>query len=189
MLEYDEVETFAGSLIAATSSVSDVRGSATYEGGATGVYVHAMTKSDGSRLLATAGHFTADASLTATFKQTVDDLATTTVDEADSIAPSLLDTLSGTIDNFELSGGEENAWAVNLQGDITDNAGTATGTANGGGVAGEFSATFHGLATHDHDNDDATADVPTAPGSVVGEFDANFSNGSVAGAFGARKQN
>ena len=26
-----------------------------------------------------------------------------------------------------------------------------------------------------------------APDSVVGEFDANFSNGSVAGGFGARK--
>ena len=25
------------------------------------------------------------------------------------------------------------------------------------------------------------------PSSVVGEFDANFNNGSVAGAFGARK--
>ena len=43
-------------------------------------------------------------------------------------------------------------------------------------LAGTFSATFHGPTEDD-----------TQPTSVVGEFGANFSNGSVAGAFGARK--
>ena len=33
-----------------------------------------------------------------------------------------------------------------------------------------------------------TSFATVAPGSVVGEFNANFSNGSVAGGFGARKQ-
>ena len=185
---YNEVETFASSSLAATGDVSAVTGQATYEGGATGVYVHSVSNPDGTEKSATSGHFTADVNLTATFRQTVDNPATTTIDEADQIAPSLLNTLSGTIDNFKLAHGEQNAWSVNLQGDITEGTGVASGTANGGGEPGTYSATFHGPATYDHDDNDQTADVPTAPGSVVGEFNANFSNGSVAGGFGARKQ-
>ena len=175
---YNEVETFAGSSIAASGSVASVRGSATYEGGATGVYVRETYKStDGSVDTATSGHFRADASLTATFGQTVDDPETTTVDETDTIAPNLFNTLSGTIDNFQLSGGDENEWSVNLQGGIMDDAGTASGMANGGGDPGTFSATFHGPTTDD-----------AQPSSVVGEFNANFGNGTAAGGFGAHKQ-
>ncbi len=187
VLEYDEVQTFATSSVAETGSVAQVTGSAKYEGDALGVYVKNVHKTDGTIDTATSGHFTADVELTAYFGQTVDNPATTGVDETDSIAPRLLNTLSGTIDNFELAGGEENTWAVNLQGEITEGDGTASGTANGGGAAGTYSATFHGPATHDHDDDTTTTEVPIAPGSVVGEFGANFSNGSVAGAFGARK--
>ena len=63
------------------------------------------------------------------------------------------------------------------------------GTANGGGAEGSFSATFHGdVMAVDHDMDDATPDVAPHPSSVVGEFNANFSNGSAVGGFGARKQ-
>ena len=36
--------------------------------------------------------------------------------------------------------------------------------------------------------DGVTPMIHRQPSSVVGEFDANFSNGSVAGGFGARKQ-
>ena len=168
---YIEVQTFAGSSITA-SDVSAVTGSATYNGGATGVYVHSEVNSDGSRVATTAGQFSADASLTAYFGQTGETPA-----EDGTIAPNLLDTLSGTIDNFALENNEVNAWAVNLQGNIADDdTGTASGSANGGGLAGTFSATFHGPTEDD-----------TQPTSVVGEFGANFSNGSVAGAFGARK--
>ncbi len=53
VVEYDEVETFAESSIDKTDSVDAVIGSATYEGGATGVYVHAVTNSDGTRASAT----------------------------------------------------------------------------------------------------------------------------------------
>ena len=35
--------------------------------------------------------------------------------------------------------------------------------------------------------DNATIDVAPAPSSVVGEFNANFVNGTVAGGFGARE--
>ena len=179
---YNEVETFAGSSIAVSGSVASVTGSATYEGGATGVYVRETYKStDGSVDTATSGHFRADASLTATFGQTVDDTETTTVDEAGTIVPNLVNTLAGTIDNFQLSGGDENEWSVNLQGGIETDDGMATGTANGGGDPGTFSATFHG-PTEDAD------DVSIQPHTVVGEFNANFGNGTAAGSFGARKQ-
>ena len=39
VLTYDEVQTFAGSSIDASASVTDVEGMASYEGGAVGVYV------------------------------------------------------------------------------------------------------------------------------------------------------
>ena len=179
MLTYDEVETFAGSSVAASGSVTDVEGTATYNGGATGVYVHSVSNSDGTEASATSGQFAADANLTATFGQTTDDPDTTTVNEGGTILPNLLYTLNGNISNFVLENEEENTWAVNLKGMIVDNAGTATGTANGGGDPGTFNATFHGPTGDANDEQ---------PGSVVGEFDAKFSNGAVAGAFGARKE-
>ena len=181
VLTYNEVETFASSSVAVSGSVGAVTGSATYEeGGATGVYVREVYKAeDGSVDTATSGHFTADARLMATFGQ---------VDEEDctgancgTIASNMLNTLTGTIDNFQLSGEEPNDWSVNLDGDIDTGAGTASGTANGGGAAGTYSATFHGPNV-DADND------PIQPHTVVGEFNANFGNGTAAGGFGARKQ-
>ena len=177
VLTYNEVETFAGSSLGATqSNVGAVVGSATYNGGATGVYVKNVTKSDGTLDTATAGHFTAAATLEAFFGGT-------------SVAADLHETVTGTIDKFELSGGEETAWSVSLKSDMfTPEAGTASGVANGGGTPGTFNATFYGdTAGYNHDMDPDTLDIARQPGSVVGEFDANFSNGSVAGAFGATK--
>ena len=175
---YDEVETFADSSIEEpTGSVADVTGSATYEGGATGVYVHSVTKPDGTRASATSGHFNADAELEANFG------------ELPSVAMDLHNTVTGTIDNFDLSGHDTGpGWSVTLQGGIVENDGTASGTAMGGSGMGSFNATFYGPATHDDDDNTVTPEVPTAPGSVVGEFNAGFSNGSVAGGFGARKE-
>ena len=172
---YEEVETFADSSVDPSVNVSAVEGSATYEGGSTGVYVRNVFDSLGEIGTATSGHFTADVVLKATFGQ-VDNEA-----NEGTIAQSLLYTLTGTIDNFDLSGGEANLWAVNLEGDITENDGTVSGDANGGGAEGSFNAIFHGSVT-------AVETVVPQPSSVVGEFDANFSNGSVAGGFGARKK-
>ena len=96
-----------------------------------------------------------------------------------TIADNLLNTVTGDIDNFALENDEANTWAVNLKGVIDMARGVVTvGTANGGGAAGTFNATFYGPTGDDKD---------VQPSSVVGEFGANFSNGSVAGAFGARK--
>ena len=188
---YDEVQTFAGASdgLPASSSVAQVTGSASYEGGATGVYTrnHEYDSATGDLTNATSGHFTADVALTATFGQVNDD------NDEGTIAENLLNTLTGTIDDFTLNpsmpGGPEpaNEWSVNLVGDIVANAGTASGTANGGGAEGSFSATFHGDVTEvDHDMDPDTDMVAPYPSAVVGEFDANFGNGSVAGGFGAR---
>ena len=80
-----------------------VEGSATYNGGATGVYVKNAHNSDGTLDTATAGHFTADAELTAYFGGT-------------SVAADDANSITGTINKFELSGGEENAWSVALKG-------------------------------------------------------------------------
>ena len=173
---YDEVETFAASSVAASGDVSSVTGSATYSGSTAGVYVRNVYNPDGTIDRATSGHFAADASLTATFGQVLDDAGEGT------IAPNLLYTLRGTIDSFRLSGGEANTWSVALHGDITESSGMAAGTARGGvsDRDGSFDATFHGPVT-DADND------PVQPHMVVGEFNADFSDGSVAGAFGARK--
>ena len=182
---YNEVETFAGSSIATSNSVASVTGRATYEGGAVGVYAirNAYSRTTGELADASSGHFKARASLQATFGQVTNDAGEGT------IAEDMLNRLTGTIDDFELSGGEANAWSVELQrGVINEAAGTASGIAAGGGAAGSYSATFHGsVAAFDHDDDAGTPDIVPQPGAVVGEFNADFSNGRVAGAFGARK--
>ena len=172
---YNEVQTFAASSVPASGDVGSVTGRATYRGDTTGVYVRNVYNTDGTIDRATSGHFTADADLTATFGQ-VNDAA-----GEGTIAPNQLYTLSGTINNFMLSGGEANMWSVALHGDIAEGSGDASGTAKGGveGDDGSFSATFHGPVT------DANSD-PVHPHTVVGEFNASFSDGSVAGAFGAR---
>ena len=182
VLTYNEVQTFAGSNLNPSGGVDAVTGSATYKGGATGVYVHSVAKTDGTRESATAGQFKADAELTATFGQVLADADDT---ESGTFAPNLLDTLSGTINNFVLEHGEEHRWSVTLEKndiDTTDGTLDGAGVAKGGGAEGSYSATFHGPTT------DAESD-PIQPHSVVGEFNANFSNGSAVGAYGARKQN
>ena len=178
---YNEVETFAGSSVPVSGDLGAVTGRATYNGGATGVYVRNVTGQDGAEILARSGHFRADAELRATFGQVLADPTDTT---SGTIAPNMLNTLRGTIDNFRLSDNSDlrPGWSVALEGDITAGTGTASGTAEGGMGDGSFTATFHGSTDPDADG---TAD--TQPGSVVGEFNAGFSNGSVAGAFGARK--
>ena len=102
VLTYNDVETFAGASegLPLSGALTDVEGTASYTGDAVGVYVHNVL-SDGGGMVesSTSGHFKADASLTATFAQ-----ITGTGPKADSIPPSLLNTVTGTINNFDLSG-------------------------------------------------------------------------------------
>lgn len=183
VVTYNEVETFAEASRDASGDVSLVEGSATYKGGATGVYVKNVLTPEGVIDRATAGHFTADATLTAIFGQLGEDPEEAVAEGTNpgTFAPNALNTLTGTINNFRLSGNEDNMWSVALEGDITATAGTASGTAKGGveDQDGSFSATFHGAA--------ATTTRPhTMPSAVIGEFNSVFSDGSVAGAFGAQ---
>ena len=93
------------------------------------------------------GQFTADAMLTATFGQ-VD------VDGEGTIPVSMLNTITGTVSDFMNADGEmiDAGWTLDLDGDITDNAGTFTGTTSadvdGDDMAdsdmGAFAGTFHG---------------------------------------------
>ena len=177
---YDEVEAFAMGTYGTTTTgsaggeLNDVEGSATYEGGATGVYVHNVLSSGGGTVASrTSGLFTADASLTAYFS-------------GGSIPSDKHNTITGTINNFVLEHGEAQDWSVALKGTRATGANTVTGTANGGGTEGNFSGMFHGPTPLTPATDDENARV--TPGSVAGEFNANFSNGSVLGAFGANKK-
>ena len=179
--KYNEVQTFAFSSIGAVTDVSGVVGTASYKGGAAGVYVRNVyvPSTVGEKKLdhANSGHFTAAVNLTASFAGT-------------SVAEDDRNSIKGTIDGFTLSGGEDaSGWGVNVDAEIAVNAGTASGMAKGGGTdPGSFSANFHGADTGDTDNDANTPEVAIGPKVLVGEFNAEFTNGSVAGGFGARKQ-
>ena len=169
VLTYNEVETFAEARgQTATGGTSGITGSATYSGDALGVYVHSVHDPDGTEASATSGHFTADVALTAYFGQTT----------KQDIAPTLLNSITGTINNFMLSGHDTGpGWSVSLEKDTDTRDGTPSGVAKGGGAGGNYSATFYGGNTTDDE----------APDAIVGEFNAFFSNGSVAGGFGATK--
>ena len=178
VLTYNMVDTFADGTMAA-ANVADVDGTASYKGSALGVYVHNVLDAGGEVASATSGMFTADAALTASFGQTGDDIATD-VTEMGSIVPDHTNTITGTIDNFELPGGEAQNWSVELargvMGAINDDGTFVDGTTKGGGAEGKYSGTFYGPT------------MDGAPSDVSGEFTANFLNGHVAGGFGATKQ-
>ena len=98
--------------------------------------------------------------------------------EDGTIAPNLLDTMTGTIDSFRDGYGAiiDEAWSAELmKGDIVANA--FTGDTTGGG---SYTGLFYG--------DSADVEMVTpAPSSLAGTFDAHFANGHVGGAFGANK--
>jgi hypothetical protein len=178
VITYDEVTTFYGSSEDLADSeggntgLDSVNGSASYSGDAVGVYVRDVhTEGGGMVVSSTSGHFVAAVALTAHFG-------------GSSIPEDMHGTVTGSISQFMLSGEEDNDWRVNLMGTRADGANTFSGTANGGGAEGTFNGNFYGAVTVDDDNtDDVNESV--FPSDVAGQFDANFSNGSVAGAFGA----
>ena len=159
---YNTVQTFATSSLTASTGLASVTGTASYEGGAAGVYVHETTNEDGTLDVATSGRFTADVALTAHF----------------SGNPLRVEnTLDGTISNFDLDGGPSTKWNVKVSATGLDTDAGFTGNASGmTGDNGSLSGRFHGAG------DEAT----DAPPVLMGEFNANFTNGHVAGAFGTR---
>ena len=184
VLTYNMVDTFAMGTVPPTGSVEDVTGTATYAGSALGVYVHNVLDPAGDIASATGGSFTADATLTASFGQIPEE-----EEGAGTIAPAHENTITGTIDNFELAGDEANSWSVELMRSGTyDETGedvAFVGKTKGGGAEGDYSGRFYGASSRtvvDGDTENF------APSSAAGEFTANFLNGHVAGGFGATKQ-
>ncbi len=181
---YDEVETFAGvgMGLGGATSVTTIEGSANYKGGAAGVYVRNvyLPSTEGEQEIdkATSGDFTAAVDLLANFG-------------GGSVAEDDWATITGNIDNFSLSGGEDaSGWGVKVVAEFGADGVTTVGddianSANGGGADdGSFFATFYG-------NDIKVVgggNVRIGPKVLVGEFNAEFTNGSVAGGFGARRQ-
>ncbi len=159
---YSDVQTFHGAVSSVDSPTYDaVEGTATFEGNAAGVYTYDTLKSDGSKEKVTAGSFEADVELTASFG-------------GDDVAVSKQDSIEGMITNFDLSGGESNAWVLKLnQGTITASDGTFSGMTNGGATNAPYEGQLYGGGGED------------APTMATGEFNGNFVNGMVAGAFGA----
>ena len=173
---YNAVQTFAGATgidVFPRNEMLNVMGAASYEGGAAGVYVKNSFTSEGELDTATSGTFTADVSLMAYFG-------------GDDVAANKQYSIEGSASNFALSGEEENSWAVNLKASGFNNMNEFTGTANGGGDEAPWNGAFYGAAEDTPDTDDGNAKL--APAGVAGEFNALFSNGHVAGAFGAHKQ-
>ena len=177
-------------------AVTNVLGTATYAGPATGLYMSKTLTPQGEPTGPFAsGQFTANAMLVANFG-------------GGNVAANNAFSISGTISNFMNASGEaiNPSWVVNLNrrmigtgGDEpqrnigatdaashgTGDAGTFSGVTDGGplgSVAGMWSGMFHG------GDDSTTTDVVEQPASVSGMFDAHFSNGHVRGSFGANKQ-
>ena len=195
VLTYNEVETFAaveGNEPTATTGLGAVTGSATYEGGSVGVYVKNVLYEQANITSATSGHFVADVELNANFG-------------GGGVAANDQFSIGGKITNFVLQHGEENDWAVGLgladfsggrKGDgapgksapgnshtnIFDGDATGDSTA----TAGTWNGTFYGESGQiDHDDEQATDPINTPPVAVIGEFNANFTDGTAAGGFGA----
>ena len=190
---YNEVETFAEATgIPATGDLglSAVVGTAGYKGGSVGVYVKNVLDDQANIVSATSGHFSADVELTANFG-------------GGNVPDNNQFAIEGMVTDFVLQHGEENDWAVKLgladfsgrtgmgpgkEGPGNDFAGTFSGVATGDSTAlpGTWNGAFHGSsAAVDHDMDGDTPNINPQPVAVVGEFNANFTDGTAAGGFGA----
>ena len=161
-----------------TASGETLTGSATYVGSAAGKF--AMSNAlDGT---GSAGHFTADAELTANFG---------------TIGADNQNGVTGTIDNFRLNDGSEDpGWSVELNrssawaadGGITGPASDATVWSINGNEA-DASGAWSGTMYDEMPGTAPTGDGSNIPTTVTGTFYSEFSNiGRMVGAFGADKE-
>ena len=188
-----EIQTFAGSSQAQITNpaLGSLRGSATYSGDAAGLYVRKSGfDSAGDPANVSNGTFVADVDLTAHFGN-----------DDGKVAAATQWSISGKVSKF-MDGSRDLGWTLMLDKadlgsrdvgtgvvvgtpsrDIADE--TTTGSA--GARQGNWSASMHGNANPG--NDDGTGNGPDAsndyPSSIAGEFNGHFTNGHVAGAFGA----
>ena len=192
---YNEVETFADMVghSPTENDIETVTGRAEYEGGSVGVYVKNVLDGEGNITSATSGHFSADVALTANFG-------------GGNVPLNNQFAIEGTVTGFVLANGEENDWAVKLG--LADFSGRAEGedpgesvpgnnkvgifdgetTGDSTAASGTWNGTFYGVVGQiDHDENSDTPAINTSPAAVTGEFNANFTDGTAAGGFGANK--
>ena len=169
---------YAANNASITGSIDDddFTGSATYTGGAAGVYVLKIDPSAENPDLYD-GEFVADVELKAQFD-----------------TPSRLEDewkITGTIDNFRSATSTDHklsGWDLDLSADFgarnaatkeisAPDLGLQSATTEGGGKSGTWAAAFYGT------NTSQALDIE----AVVGEFDGHFVDGHVVGAFGATK--
>ena len=177
---------------------SQIAGSATYTGGAAGKYAFLNEVLDE----ASAGHWTATATMTANFDADIDGTVTDGANPNDMGGVSV----SGTISNFVTDTGPEAGWMVRLaasdgvpdvdgtdstigmQGypnaDPVTNAGVATWSRGSDAAAkgvGTWSYAFHGAHG-------TVASVSSQPAAITGEFAAQIGSAAyITGAYGAQK--
>jgi hypothetical protein len=150
-------------------NVDDVEGSATYTGGAAGLYSRSVFDSAGKETILGGGRFAAEVELKAYFG-------------GPTITPENTDSISGKVFNFSASGDDAvNTWVVNLpkvQANVADTGtwtnGTFGSTAIGTDVDTSWTGTFYGP-----NEDDAQ------PTGVAGTFQQELSTRTITGAYGA----
>ena len=180
---YDGMQNYgaASSNVFTISDAAGLHGSATYTGGAAGVYSHRGA----------AGLFTADAELTANFDKDGD----ATSDSGDYSISGRIDNFRGTDGLFlgadtratpnDPDDGGENDWVVMLGMDELDATvagngyvtGNTTGSADGVTWTGTWTGQLYGPTMADMDS--------VAPSGVGGQFQSGNAHTSVVGAFGA----
>ena len=168
-----------------------LQGTATYDGSATGMYAQKDLEVVNGETVGTpaaVGQFSADVSLTAHFGNT----ASPAVNGSDKISAAELNTISGTIDNFQNAAGNmiSSNWVLKLNaasiGALTDASRIFSDTTGEGSSMGQWDGAFYGSAVNNPTGDSQTAD--NYPSSVAGRFTGHFQDGHVIGAFGAATQ-
>ena len=186
-----EIRTFTGAVgSAVNSSFDSVRGKATYSGAASGIYVKKSDfNADGDPSVIEDGNFIAGVDLTAQF-------GTTGTDNAGKVAANDEWSISGKISNF-MDGSENLGWTLMLEkADLGSGARSSgvlptPGASFSGetkGSAGSGEGAWSGQMWGDADaGGTPSGNDRSQPTGVTGEFNGHFTNGHVAGAFGAEK--
>ena len=181
----------------ANTTFTAVESKAVYNGSAAGKYVEktlAVVGGEAKPVAIAGDYFTADAQLTAYFGVTP------------NVAQNMHNTIRGTISNFKNSKGDDVNFTINLQAinfgrtanldadPPVNGRGTDVGSFVGGKIVG-----FHGTgsnitqATGGKWEGRFFGPLPTKaeetgkPTGVAGDFEANFNDGDVVGAFGATR--
>ena len=168
-----KVDGFFGGKAPRLAAFGQINDTATYKGGAAGLYTKREFAVGNDGDVTAAGRFTATAEFTATFGTD------------DQVGTAFMDSIIGTISYF-MDGDQmiDAAWVVELD-RISTGGGEMFGPEFTGGTAtgdGTWEGQFFG-GDDDGGNDDV--DIPTG---VAGKFTAGFPNGDLVGAFGAEKR-